>query len=209
VEDVPRETRWHEIVAVVVLSITAVLTAWSGFEASKWSGAMSIAFSQASAQRIEAARADGDANAARGYDLNVFGVYVQAVAAGDERQATFVRDRFSPQLATAFAAWQATDPLTNPDAPKSPFAMDAYVVPGKAEAEAAGKRADALFDKALANNQRGDNYTLLTVLFALALFFTAVAGRMRTAQLRWTVQVLAIVVLTVGIVLLATFPVLV
>ena len=47
----PGPSRWartREVVAVVVLSITAILTAWCGFEASKWSGMMSIEFSQAS-----------------------------------------------------------------------------------------------------------------------------------------------------------------
>ena len=39
---------------VVLLSVTTIAAAWSGFEASKSGGAMSIAFSQASAARVEA-----------------------------------------------------------------------------------------------------------------------------------------------------------
>jgi hypothetical protein len=35
---------------------------WTGFQASKWSGAMSISFSQASTARIEATRLEGVAN---------------------------------------------------------------------------------------------------------------------------------------------------
>src|SRR5512133_1372718 len=38
----------RETVVIIVLSVTAVLAAWCGFESSKWSGEMSIAFSQAS-----------------------------------------------------------------------------------------------------------------------------------------------------------------
>src|SRR5215218_8770632 len=45
----PRET-----IALILLSVTAIMTAWCGFEASKWGGEMSIAFSQASSARIEA-----------------------------------------------------------------------------------------------------------------------------------------------------------
>ena len=37
------ERRVLDIMTVFVLSITAVLTAWCGFEASKWGGEMSIA----------------------------------------------------------------------------------------------------------------------------------------------------------------------
>ena len=73
----------RETVVVVVLSVTAVLAAWCGFESSKWSGEMSTAFSQASSARIEAARQDGVANAARQADLTIWGVYVQARAQGN------------------------------------------------------------------------------------------------------------------------------
>ena len=65
----------QETVVLIVLSITAVLTAWCGFESSQWSGQMSIAFSQASDARIEAARQTGVANAARQADLTIWGLY--------------------------------------------------------------------------------------------------------------------------------------
>src|SRR5690606_38064383 len=107
----------HEWVAVVVLAVTAVLTAWSGFEASKWGGEMSIAFSKASAARIEAARHAAEADAARGFDLNVFGIYVQAVAEGDTTLREFVETRFTDHFAVAFDSWLGTRPLENPDAP--------------------------------------------------------------------------------------------
>lgn len=45
----------RDIIAVLLLSITAVLTAWCGFESSKWGGEMSIAFSEESGARIQAA----------------------------------------------------------------------------------------------------------------------------------------------------------
>ena len=93
-----------------------------------------------------------------------------------------------------------------PDAAPSPFALDAYVPPGAVEAVEADERADALFAQALVNNQRGDNYTLTTVLFALVLFFGAFAGRFRSERASWAMVGLACVVLVVGIVFLATFP---
>jgi hypothetical protein len=46
----------EETVVLTVLSITAVLTAWCGFESAKWSGEMSVAFREVSSFRIEAAR---------------------------------------------------------------------------------------------------------------------------------------------------------
>ena len=37
-----------ELVTVILLSVTAILTAWTGFQASKWEGATAISFNQAS-----------------------------------------------------------------------------------------------------------------------------------------------------------------
>lgn len=195
-----------ELVAVVILSVTAVLTAWSGFQASKWSGEMAISFSRASSARIEAARYSGEAAALRQFDLTIFATYVEAVGGGDDEVADFVRTRFTDHFAVAFDEWVLTDPLRTPGAPRSPFALDAYVVPGEADSAEADDRADALFQTALENNRRGDNYTLLTVLFALVLFFAAVSGRLDSTRLAWGVLVGAVVLLGVGIGFLIGFP---
>ncbi|MFS0701524.1 hypothetical protein AB6N24_16250 [Cellulomonas sp. 179-A 4D5 NHS] len=199
-------SRARDITALAILTVTAVLTAWSGFEASKWGGEMSIAFSRASSQRIEAARWTATADAARGYDLQTFALYVEAVARDDTELATFVQARFADRFRPAFDEWLATRPLQDPDAPPSPFALDSYQPPGVAEAAEADARADAYFDAALRNNQRGDNYTLLTVLFALVLFFTAMSERAKRTLPRRGLLVLAGGLFVLGVVLLATFP---
>lgn len=195
-----------ELLAVVVLSVTAVLTAWSGFESSKWGGEMSIAFSQASTARVESSRYAAEADAARGFDLDIFGVYVQAVAEGDEALRQFVESRFTDHFAVAFDAWMATQPLQNPDAPKNPFGLPEYEPPGEAEAAEAEARADGLFAAALDNNQRGDDYTLLAVLFALVLFFTAVSQRLRSPVLSLVMLLGATVLLIIGTGCLIAFP---
>lgn len=195
-----------ELLAVVVLAVTAVLTAWSGFQSSKWGGEMSIAFSQASSARVESSRYAAMADAARGFDLTTFGIYVQAAAEGNEELREFVEDRFTDHFAVAFEAWMATRPLQNPDAPRGPFQLAEYQPPGQAESAAAAARADALFAKALENNQRGDNYTLLTVLFAVVLFFTALSQRLRSPKLGFLTLAGATVVMLVGIGFLIAFP---
>lgn len=204
-DDRPSATPF-EMLAVVVLSVTAVLTAWSGFESSKWGGEMSIAFSQASTARIESVRHSAEADAARIVDLNVFSVYVQAVAEDDDLLREFVESRFTDHFNVAFDEWSATRPLENPQAPNSPFALPSYQPPGSAEAAAAEDRAEAKFAQALENNQRGDNYTLLTVLFALVLFFAAISQRLRSPTLGWLVLGGSVVFLTVGIGFLIAFP---
>ena len=187
---------------MIVLTITAVLTAWCGFESSKWSGEMSIAFSQASSSRIEAARQQGAANAARQADLTIWGVYVQARAGGDSALATYVERRFTDHFRVAYQAWRAQGESTT-----GPFKMKEYVPPGTTEAAAADQRADTRFADALTFNQRGDNYTILTVLFALVLFFAAASTRLGRPGAQWILLGAAITFFLAGAVILATFPI--
>jgi hypothetical protein len=195
-----------ELMAVVLLSVTAVLTAWSGFEANKWGGEMSIAFSRASSARVEASRHASEANAARTFDLIIFSVYVQAAAENNRPLRDFVQTRFTEHFKVAFDAWTAMSPVHNPDAPKGPFALPEYRPPGQAESAEANARADNQFQKALQYNQRGDDYPLLTVLFALVLFFTAVSQRLTSRRLTLVVLSGALVLLLTGIGFLVSLP---
>lgn len=176
---------WRELIAVVLLSVTAIATAWSGFQASKWGGEMSIAFSKASTARIEASRADGNANRQLTIQVQLYTQWIEAYAAEDLRLADYLSARFPEPLATAWAAWIALKPQENPDAPASPFNMPEYVQPDAVAAQEADARADGLFQQALDNNQRGDNYTLLAVVFATVLFFAAVSGRVKKNLSAW------------------------
>lgn len=196
----------QEIVAVVLLSVTAILTAWSGFESSKWGGAMSISFSQASSARIEAARHDNDAVTRQAIQVGLFTQWTQAVGQNNTKVSSFISARFPQPLATAFKDWVATRPLTNPYAPRSPFDMPSYKVPDRAAAAAADSRADVKFQEALRDNQRGDNYTVLTVLFAVVLFFAAMSTRITSYVARWVVLGFAIATFLTGVGFLISLP---
>jgi hypothetical protein len=197
---------WRELVAVVLLSVTAILTAWSGFQASQWGGEMSISFSAASSARIEASRHEATANRMQTIQVGLFAQWLQAYGADDEQLTQFLEDRFPPPLDEAFDAWVATEPLTNPDAPSSPFDMEEYHLPALDDAAAADDRADAEVGEALADNQRGDNYSILTVAFATVLFFTALSGRMRARRSQWTLLAIAGTGFVICSILLLTFP---
>ncbi len=205
-DDSSRSASWRELTAVLLLSITAILTAWSGFQASKWGGAMSISFSKASSARIEAARLDGVANRKMSVQVGLFIQWLDARAEKSSELADYLVERFPEPMASAFTAWQATDPEANPGAPETPFDMPEYQLPEQAAAQAADDRADAHFQDALTNNQRGDNYTILTVLFATVLFFTALSGRMRSERGQWALLGVAFVGFVVGAAILISFP---
>jgi hypothetical protein len=205
-ESTAQGTDWRELVAVVLLSITTILTAWSGFQSSKWGGEMSISFSQASSARIAAARSDGDANRRITVQVGLFTQWLQAAAAQDDELMRFLVPRFPEPLATAFSVWLATNPLTDPEAPSSPFVLPEYQLPEALEAEEMDARADAKFAQALAANAQGDRYTLLTVAFASVLFFAAISGRMRARRSQWALLGVGLVVFVAASAFLIAFP---
>jgi len=197
---------WRELIAVILLSVTAIATAWSGFQSSKWGGEMSISFSKASTARIEASRADGNANRQLTIQVQLYTQWIEAYAADDMVLADYLSARFPEPLASAWAAWIALKPQENPDAPASPFEMPEYVQPDAVASKEADARADALFQQALDNNQRGDNYTLLAVVFATVLFFAAVSGRVKRNLSAWFLLGVGLVLFTTATVILVSYP---
>jgi hypothetical protein len=168
---------------------------------------MSIAFSQASSARVQANLAAIQASQALQADLTIYTTWVQLKAAKNEPAAAYVAQRFTPRFRVVFDQWVALGGLTDPTkAPPSPFALASYVPPGTQEQAALDARANAKYVEALRNNQRGDNYTLLGVLFALVLFFAAMATRFANRRLQLGMLAFASVAFLLGVVFLISFP---
>jgi hypothetical protein len=202
-----RLDRRIEVIAAVILSISTILTAWAAFESAKWSGLQSIAFSQAGAQRTESVRFSSLANQQTAIDVALFTQWAEAIATDNTELADFLRERFRPEFVEAFELWVASEPLVNPDAASSPFAMEEYQLEAAAEADRLALVADQRAQDGLDANQTSDNYVLMTVLFAVVLFFVAVGTRFDAVRVRIGLLGLAGIGLVTGIVILATFPI--
>ncbi|HWM15640.1 MAG TPA: hypothetical protein VNP97_03530 [Microbacterium sp.] len=197
-----RYSEAHELIAVILLSLVAVLTAWCGFESAKWGGDSAVAFSEASAARIAASNDESEARDARSIDIAIYSQWVLAEANANADLAVYIEERFSPEFALAFDAWEAGGRTE-----RGPFAMSEYVPPGTSEAEESTARANALQADALDFNEKGDNYSLMTVLFALVLFLAAIAQRGISVLATRIVLALAAVLAIAGLVVLFTFPI--
>ena len=200
------QTDWRELVAVILLSVTTILTAWAGFQSSKWGGAMSISFSEASSARITASRAEGVANRRTTIQVGLYTQWLQAAANDEQQLMDFLVARFPEPLKTSFDVWITSDPLTNPDAASSPFVLPEYRIPELDDAAAADAIADTKFQEALDYNQRGDNYTLLAVALAAVLFFAAISGRMKSRRSQWALLGMGLVLFGIAMMLLLFFP---
>ena len=198
---------WVEIVATVLLAFAAVATAWSSYQATRWNGETTKASSRVNALRVEAARAQGLAEAQTQVDIATFIQWVNATAADDEELADFYTARFRPEFRPAFEAWLATEPLTNADAPPTPFAMDDYQLQAHRDVERLDAEEQVTAAVVRRNIQRAGNYVLGVVLFAVALFFAGMSTKLRGAGTRKVLLVVGCIVFAGTAAWIASFPV--
>ncbi len=173
-----------EIVATVLLSVAAVATAWSGYQATRWNGEQTKASSRTNAIRIDAGRAQGLAEAQKQVDVATFIQWIDAYAQDQNELMEFYETRFRVEFKPAFAAWLATKPLTNPQAPPTPFVMPEYRLAAEAEAEQLDAEAEVSSAQVRRNIQRASNYVLGVVLFSVSLFFAGMSTKLDDLRLR-------------------------
>jgi hypothetical protein len=201
----PRD--WVEIVATFLLSVAAIATAWSSYQATRWNGEQAKASSRTNAIRIEAARAQGLAQADTEVDIATFVQWVNARARNEPGLASFYRKRFRDEFKPAFNAWIATRPFENPNAPPSPFRMPEYRLAARADAERLDAEAELSSAQVRRNIQRGSNYVLCVVLFAVSLFFAGISTRTTAPGSRKVLLGIGCLLFVGTVAWIATFPV--
>lgn len=198
---------WVDTAAAILLAMAAVATAWSSYQASRWTGEQAKDFSAANAARVESTKVSNLANAQTQIDIALFTQWVGAHLSDDDELAAFYEQRFRDEFEPAFHAWIRTDPFTDPSAPASPFAMAEYVVAANEQANELEATADAGAETAREDVQRATNYVLGVVLFAVALFFAAMSTRLPRPGLRIAILVVGMTVFLVAAVWIATSPI--
>src|SRR3954447_19393650 len=108
------------IVEAVLLSVVAILAAYSGYAAAKWGTESSLTLARASAERTRANRADTEVIVIRTLDSASFNAWFTGFAAGNTDAQRLAEKRMRPGYRPAFDAWLATDPAHNPKAPPGP-----------------------------------------------------------------------------------------
>jgi hypothetical protein len=203
----PRAERRLELAAVLLLSLTTLATAWSGYQAARWSGEQSQHYARASAVRVQAQQQFTAAGQRRIDDQLYFNGWLDAHSAGNRKLARIYRARFRPAFRPAFAAWIAQHPFTNRDAIPGPLYMPQYKLAETTRAKELDRQASALYEEGTQAKTHDDNYILSTVFFAAVLFFAGISLRLDWRPLRIVVLSLAALMLAVGGVYVFTLPV--
>jgi hypothetical protein len=204
---VSRLERSFELAAVLLLSLTTLATAWSGYQAARWSGEQSQHYARASAVRIKAQQQSNSAGQLRIDDLLYFNGWLDAREAGNAKLAAIYERRFRPEFVPAFRAWIAQKPFTNAHAIAGPLYMPQYRPAELATAKRLDAEADALYREGTAGKTNDDKYILSTVFFAAVLFFAGISLRLEWRPLRAFVLGMASLLLIGGLVFVASLPV--
>lgn len=186
----PVADRPLEIIAVLMLGVATLGSAWCGYQATRWNSEESDLAREASDDRVESSRLFGLAVQRVSYDSNMVAQYAQAVSDGNERLRQFYRDTlirpdFLPTLdrweeEIASGATSVTNLLQDPDYLDAQFADYR-----KVEATAV-----AASEKSLEAGDNSERFVQMTLVLAGALFFAGV-----TTSFRWS---FARVILLIG-----------
>jgi hypothetical protein len=204
--EVDRHDRWISITEAIVLSLVAVLAAYSGFAAAKWGTRSSVSLAKASALRAKSNRADLEALVTRTFDSVSFNAWFSAFVAGNKPAERIAERRLRPGYRPAFYAWLATDPANNPHAPPGPAYMPQYVVPQQVAAAAYDTEATATFAEGASAGDTSDKYVRDTVFLATVLFLVGISGHFRIRQARYALIAVGVGLLGFSVIQLLGLP---
>jgi hypothetical protein len=203
---VDRHDRWISIIEAIVLSLVAVLAAYSGFAAAKWGTRSSVSLAKASALRAKSNRADLEALVTRTFDSVSFNAWFTAFVAGNKPAERIAERRFRPGYRPAFHAWLATDPANNPHSPPGPAYMPQYVIPQQVVAAAYDTQATATFAEGENAGETSDKYVRDTVFLATVLFLVGISGHFRIRQARYALIAVGVALLSFSVIQLLGLP---
>jgi hypothetical protein len=190
-----RRARLIQIVEVAVLSIVAIVTAWSGYQGTKWGGRQSMLYAQASSIRLQADELGTRAGQILVADATIFTAWLQAHHTGDRSLQAELERRFSRPYANAFQDWLGTHPFTDPNAPAGPAAMPGFTTPELTDAAQMNTEAGALLAEGSDARDTANEYIRATVLFASVLLLVGVAQRFSVHGVRVAANVVAVALL--------------
>ena len=198
--------RLISIIEALMLSIVALMAAWSGYSAAKWSTESSLSLSKASAARSGASADQIQATQIRTLDSVSFNAVEAAYVSHNTQLFNLAVKRLRAGYRPAFDAWLATHPLKNPNAPADPSDMPQYVIPQEKQAAVLTSRANSLFSAGQSAAGTADRYVRLTVLLAAVLFLVGIGSRFPARVARYGLIAVAAGLLVVSVVQLLGLP---
>jgi hypothetical protein len=194
-----------EIGEALLLALVAVSTAWSGYQSALWDGRSTKLYGDSSRIRIQATQKTTRGGQEQLYDATTFNFWLQAKLTDNPKLARGYQKRFRLEYRPAFRAWLATDPFTNPNAPAGPIFMPQYHNASVASGAELNAHASDVFQQGVEARETGEKYVRTTVLLATVLFLIALSQRFALSKVRAGLLVVAVALLVLSLVSIATY----
>lgn len=198
--------RWVEPVTAVLMALSTLATAWCSYQ--------SAAFTRSANRQVNeynSLERRASLLALQGMQSATIqtGMFMQSLAAqhaGNDNLASFLVERFPPELRKAHEAWLAQKPFENPKAAPHPFVPELYELRGTREAnELRAKAATCLQESRVAGTASGQ-YLAKTVLFATVLFFASASGKFEQRRVRAVAFAFAAILFVFAVVQVLMLP---
>ncbi|MCF6154007.1 MAG: hypothetical protein E3K36_01905 [Candidatus Brocadia sp.] len=209
-EDTPEENErlkhFMELATTIIIALATISSAWCAYQATRWSGIQAFQLSTVNTLERKSSENTIRAGQMRGMDSMLFIEYLKGKQQHNDSLADFFYNRFRPELKRATDAWLATKPFQNSQAPLHPFVTEEYRLELEQEAKRLREESDQKFEEARQANQNSDNYIMLTVLFASAMFFGGVSTQFKNRNFRIAMLVIGALILCAALGVLFTYP---
>lgn len=201
-----RHDRLISIVEAVLLSLVALVAAWSGYCAASWDTRSSDLLTQSLELQVQGQAAAQEGLQIRTFDGVAFDAAFDAYVAKDRPAFRLAIRRLRPEYQKAFDAWLATKPATNPNAPADPSKMPQYRIPQEIRGRALAAKAKASFRQAVDAGNTSDKYVRITVILATVLFLIGISGHFPVRIARYALIGIGTVLILYSVVALAGLP---
>jgi hypothetical protein len=203
-----RKKQRLELLSTILLSLAAVSSALSAYQASRWYSEMNVNLGLSSTIRADAAVADREANRQMLADMISFLEWTQRFRNKDDGMMLALEDRFSEPLKKAFTEWKGI-PVKGAAGllPKgTPMELPSYSLPIQEKSKELVKNSEEKFALAKKAAQIGDDFIFSLVIFSLSLFFGAICTKLDRLTYQIFLWCAGTVILVVGVITIASLP---
>jgi len=200
------KSQFLEIAIAILLSLSTVGSAWCAFQSTLWNGNQTFELAESNKAGRDASEGVVISMERKSFEAILFIHFIEALSEEKEELANFFYQRFPENLKKATDEWLKTNPMKNPNAPKSPFEMDSYTLPEEKLSKDLRQLSSDKMETAVKSNKNADTYVLLTVLFASVLFFAGIGSTIRRKEMRLILIIMAICLFTGTVIALAQMP---
>ena len=205
-DKIESKNKWINVTSVVMLGIIMVGISYSSYESHLWLGVQTFLLRDVNKDSLLTAKEELTQGQHTVMDVMTFTQYSNALIKNDQNLSNFYYQRFTPEMRIAVDAWLKTDPLKNPNAPSSPFAMSEYNRTHTLLAQQFEEKTIWSYSKRNKPMKILSSYVFLSVLYSSALFIDGVIGRTSNKKLGQVLLYITMAITIIATIILIQIP---